>query len=126
MLFQSKQIKGNGRGHSVGFPTINLVVPEDLALEEGIYAVLVTIDGKTYNGALHYGSIPTFDLPEKTMEVHLIDMTDETVPSTDQTVIQIDMIKRIREVRKFEDAHALALQIARDIEEINTILSQNY
>jgi riboflavin kinase/FMN adenylyltransferase len=122
MLLSSKQIRGQGRGHKVGFPTINLVVPEDLSLDEGIYAVWVVIDGRTYKGALHYGAIPTFQLKDKTMEVHLIDITDDTVPVTEDKVIEIDVVERIRGVRKFDDAESLAIQIAIDIKNVNAIL----
>ena len=122
MLLSSKQIRGQGRGHKVGFPTINLVVPEDLSLDEGIYAVWVVTDGRTYKGALHYGAIPTFQLKDKTMEVHLIDITDDTVPVTEDKVIEIDVVERIRGVRKFDDAESLAIQIAIDIKNVNDIL----
>ncbi len=123
MLFLSKQIRGIGRGHHVGFPTINLIVPEDLHLDDGIYACWVVIEDKTYKGALHYGAIPTFNLPDKTMEVHLIGLTDETVPNTNDKVIEVDVVTKIREVKKFDDAEALAIGIAGDIEAINNILS---
>jgi riboflavin kinase/FMN adenylyltransferase len=122
MLLSSKQIRGQGRGHKVGFPTINLVVPKDLSLDEGIYAVWVVIDGRTYKGALHYGAIPTFQLKDKTMEVHLIDITDDTVPVTEDKVIEIDVVEPIRGVRKFDDAESLAIQIAIDIKNVNAIL----
>jgi len=122
MLFLSKQIKGIGRGHHIGFPTINLVVPKDLILNEGIYAAWVVIDGNTYKGALHYGSIPTFNLKEKTMEVHLIDVTDDNVPQTEDIDIEIDVVERLREVKKFADAEELAIAIARDIKNVNNIL----
>ena len=122
MLFQSKQIRGQGRGHKVGFPTINLVVPPDFHLDDGIYAVWVVIDGRTYKGALHYGAIPTFDLKDKTMEVHLIDITDHTTPKSENLPIEIDVVERLRGVRKFDDAESLAIQIAIDIKNVNTIL----
>lgn len=122
MLLHSKQIRGQGRGHKVGFPTINLVVPENLHLDEGIYAVWVVIDDNNYKGALHYGAIPTFGLKDKTMEVHLIDVTDNNVPVTENKVIEIDVVERLRGVRKFDDTEALAIQIALDIKNINMIL----
>ena len=95
MLLITKQIRGEGRGHSVGFPTINLVVPHDLVLNEGIYAVWVVINDKAYKGALHYGAIPTFDLKDKTMEVHLIGINDNTVPETENINIEVDIVERI-------------------------------
>ncbi len=122
MLFSSKQIKGQGRGHKVGFPTVNLVIPEDLVLDDGIYAVWVVIDSRTYKGALHYGSIPTFNQIDKTLEVHILDMTDDSMPDTIDTPIEIDVVERLREVRKFDDVESLAIQIANDVKNVNTIL----
>jgi riboflavin kinase/FMN adenylyltransferase len=97
-------------------------VPDDFHLDEGIYAVWVVIEGKTFKGALHYGSIPTFNLKDKTMEVHLIDVTDANVPETKDKVIEIDVVEYIREVRKFDDAGALAVQIGLDVRNINSLL----
>jgi riboflavin kinase / FMN adenylyltransferase len=122
MIFHTKQIKGQGRGHTIGFPTINLSVSSDLILDEGIYACWVVIHHKPYRGALHYGSIPTFDELNKTMEVHLIGITDEDVPYTEDVDIEIDIVERIREIKKFAEPDDLSHQIARDIAKIKTIL----
>lgn len=122
MLIQSKQIKGQGRGHQIGFPTINLAILGDIMLNDGIYAVWVVIEGKTYKGALHYGSVPTFGLKDKTMEVHLIDITDDNVPDTDNVMIEIDVVEYLREIKKFDDAESLSIQIYRDIENVKKIL----
>ncbi len=126
MLFKLKQIKGAGRGHQIGFPTINLAIPSNIILDEGIYATWVTIGGHTYKGALHYGPIPTFDLKEKTMEIHLIGITDEDVPVTkdkDKDIeIEIDIVDRLRSVKKFENTEELVLQIDQDIKNVNFIL----
>jgi riboflavin kinase/FMN adenylyltransferase len=122
MLFQSQQIKGQGRGHQVGFPTINLVVSDDIVLDDGIYAVWVVIDNITYKGALHFGSIPTFNQNTKTMEVHLLDITDDNVPETQDKVIEIDVVSRLREVRKFPSVEDLALQIDLDVKNVRSIL----
>lgn len=121
MLFQSKQIRGKGRGHQVGFPTINLVV-DDLVLEQGIYAAWVTINHKVYKGALHYGAIPTFDQTQKTMEVYLLDVTDENVPDTEDVLIEVDIVERLRGVIKFDDVESLAIQIDLDVKNVRNIL----
>lgn len=122
MIVHSKQIKGQGRGHMIGFPTINLALPEDLVLDFGIYAAWVVVDGKTYKGALHYGAVPTFDQKEKTMEVHLLDITDDTAPDTFDNVIEIDIVEHLRDVKNFTDIEDLMNQIARDIEQVRLIL----
>lgn len=123
MIFKSKQVKGDGRGHSVGFPTINLVTPDEFPLDEGIYATWVVIGDSTYKGALHYGSIPTFDIKEKALEVHLINVDDDIVPNTDDVEIEIDVVEHLRHIKKFESVEELAIQIARDIERVNSILN---
>lgn len=122
MIFSSKQIKGEGRGHKIGFPTINLAVPSDLVLDDGIYAVWTVIDNKTYKGALHYGSIPTFNQKEKTLEVHLLDVNDDNIADTADAPIEIDVVSYLREVRKFTSVEDLTLQIDRDIKNVRAIL----
>ena len=122
MIFSSKQIKGEGRGHKVGFPTINLAVPSDIVLDDGIYAAWVVISEKTYKGALHYGAIPTFDKKEKTMEVHLLDVTDDNAPDTENVDIEIDIVSHIRNVWKFASVEELAIQIDKDVKSVQSLL----
>ncbi len=122
MLFQSKHIRGVGRGKEIGFPTMNLFVPRDLELESGIYAVWVMVDEKPYKGALHYGPIPTFNQKENTMEVHLLEVTDDNFPDTENAKIEIDIVKKLREIKNFIDPADLTEQIAIDIERVNILL----
>lgn len=122
MLFNSSHIKGIGRGKELGFPTLNLSVPKDFFIDDGIYAVWVVIDNKTYKGALHYGPIPTFQQKDKTMEVHLLDITDENFPETDDKIIEVDIVQRLRDIKRFIETEDLIEQIASDVEKINYIL----
>jgi len=46
MKFKSRHIKGKGRGKKMGFPTINLKIPSNFKLEDGIYAAKVFIEDK--------------------------------------------------------------------------------
>ena len=122
MIFKTTQIKGLGRGHEIGFPTINFVVPTNLYMDEGIYAAWIVIEDVTYKGALHYGPIPTFDLNEKMLEVYLLDITDETVPDTLNILIEIDIVEKLRDVKTFETVEELTLEIELDIKRIKSIL----
>ena len=122
MVLQAKHIKGKGRGVTLGFPTINLDFPDDIILDDGIYAAWVVVGDKTYKGALHFGPVPTFDQLEKSMEVYLLDVTDETVPDTNDVLIEIDIVKRLRDVKDFAETDDLIAQIADDVEKVNTIL----
>lgn len=123
MIFKTQQIKGQGRGHQIGFPTINLEIPSDLVLDEGVYASWVTINDVPYKGALHYGAIPTFDQEDRSIEVFLLDETDETIPNTHGVVIEVDIVEYIREVKKFSDSFILSDQIAKDVSRVRSILS---
>jgi riboflavin kinase/FMN adenylyltransferase len=111
-----------GRGKEVGFPTINMQVPEGFAMEPGVYASWVTIDNKVYKGALHYGPIPTFGDMNNSLEVHLIDISEESVPDSEGKLIEVDIVERIRDVKKFFEVGDLNEAIARDIEKIKIIL----
>lgn len=124
MIIKSKQIKGMGRGHKIGFPTINLATdfPEIVSLEEGVYATWVDINGKTYRGAMHYGSIPTFDQTQKTLEVHLIDVTDEDAPDTNDITIELDIVDHLRDIEKFSNIEDLAYAINQDVKRVREIL----
>lgn len=122
MLFNSSHIQGIGRGKGIGFPTLNLSIPKDLILDDGIYSAWIVIGNKTYKGALHYGPIPTFNDKNKTMEVHLIDVTDETFPDTEDKVIEVDIVDRIRDIKRFIETDDLSDQINSDVEKIRKML----
>lgn len=115
MKFKSKQIKGKGRGKLLGFPTINLEIPKDFQLEDGIYAVRVFIAGQGFIGAMHFGPIPTFDESQKTLEVFLIDINPDAVPETEKLDIEIEIVQLLREVLSFKNQEDLAKQIGEDV-----------
>lgn len=122
MLIQTKHIKGKGRGKDLGFPTMNFSIPEDMHIEDGVYASWVVIDGKTYKGALHYGATPTFGENTKALEVHLLDVTDENFPDTKGKVIELDIVQKLRDIKRFLEPADLVEAIARDVEKVAIIL----
>lgn len=113
MRFKGAQIKGKGRGKLLGFPTINLTIPDGFKLIEGIYAVKVFIGGKEFIGALHFGPVPTFNENEKTLEVFLIDTKDPEVPDIEN--LEIDTVKYLRPVLNFSSEGELIKQIKEDV-----------
>lgn len=116
MKFLSYQITGKGRGAKIGIPTINLKIPQNFKLKRGIYAVWVTIGDHKYQGALHYGPIPTFAQPEDNLEVILLDLTGSLENSTSMP-IEIEIVKRIRPIKKFFKVEKLLKEINSDIDE---------
>ncbi|MCE9517452.1 riboflavin kinase [Candidatus Nomurabacteria bacterium] len=122
MIFHTKQVKGQGRGHAIGFPTINLIIPTNFEMDYGIYAVWVVINDITFKGALHYGPVPTFNQNVPSMEVYLLDVTDDTVPNTEDVEIEIDTVQYLRLVKTFDDVEDLMNQIAEDVQMVSSIL----
>ena len=122
MIFHTKQVKGQGRGHAIGFPTINLIIPTNFEMDYGIYAVWVVINDITFKGALHYGPVPTFNQTTPSMEVYLLDVTDDTVPNTEDVEIEIDTVQYLRLVKTFDDVEDLMNQIAEDVQMVSSIL----
>jgi riboflavin kinase/FMN adenylyltransferase len=115
MKFETNQIKGKGRGKSMGFPTINFKIPSNFILKEGIYAVEVNIEDKIFSGALHYGPVPTFNEQEKSLEVFLLGSNNSELENLDGKIIKVEIIKYLRPVIKFESKEELIKQIKEDV-----------
>ncbi|OGJ56689.1 hypothetical protein A3D88_02840 [Candidatus Peribacteria bacterium RIFCSPHIGHO2_02_FULL_52_16] len=117
-IFTATVVAGSGRGKELRVPTINVdisSVPKECA--EGIYACFVRIENHVYKAAMHYGPRPVFrDTPS--CEVHLIDATIASSP----TFVDIESIKRLRDVQTFDSVENLKHQMMRDIAEARAIL----
>ena len=122
MIFESTHIKGKGRGKPMGFPTINLKIPDNFELKNGIYAVKVTIEKRVFKGALHYGPVPTFGELQKSLEVYLIDVVNNGIEYPDDKLIKVEVIKFLRDVIKFKLVEDLVKQIKEDVSKIKELI----
>lgn len=125
MRFPSYQVKGRGRARTLGFPTINLKLPELVEMDYGIYGAFLYVDGKKYLGALHYGQSPTFEDDVTSCEIYLIGKKNEEIPDTEGKRMEVEILKRIRDVKKFENSDILIKQIDQDIEEIRNLAAES-
>jgi riboflavin kinase/FMN adenylyltransferase len=121
MRFKSTQVKGKGRGKILGFPTINLEIPTDLVLDDGIYAVKAFVEDKEFIGAMHYGPIPVFLEDDKTLEFFLIDTKESDIPASRE--FEVEVIKFLRPVMNFPDKKDLTVQMAKDVEATRAIIN---
>lgn len=116
-------IHGDKRGRLLGFPTANLVAPDDLIVPaNGVYAVLITVDGITYKGVCNLGVKPTFKNPNESkpvIEVHIFDFEGNLYDKE----VAVDWIAHIREERKFSSIDALKEQISLDKEQAQLLLT---
>ena len=113
-LLSGEIVKGKGLGRKINFPTINLSIKEDYKLipKTGVYIVKTTIDHKDVFGIMNIGFRPTIDGKHQTIEVHLLDFYGDLYG----VKMQIEMLKRLREERKFDSIESLSQQIKIDEE----------
>ncbi len=89
-------VKGDQRGRTIGFPTINIVLEKGADPFRGIYAVRVRDskekDAPHWPGAGYFGDRPTFDTGRTFLEVYLIGF-DGDLYGHDMFVEFIDLIR---------------------------------
>ena len=99
-----------------------MVIPADFELVDGIYAAWVTLEGLKFRGALHWGPIPTFDDAAKSLEVYLLGVDDGALDRTDIGILSIEIVKKLRDIKKFSSVDELTKQIGLDVKEVRRIL----
>ena len=124
MKFKSTTVRGQGRGKSLGYPTLNMIVPDDIPvlLRPGVYAAHAVVGGEKYNGALYYGPVPAFGDTDSVLEIYLFDTTGFYVGEGEE--IEIDTVKFIRGVMDFDFPELLIKQMDADVEAIRKIFQK--
>jgi riboflavin kinase / FMN adenylyltransferase len=105
-------VTGDGRGHSLGFPTANVAVDGRLAVPgNGVYAVVCsTQGGSDLPGVASIGVRPTFNGADRRVEVHLLHFQGDLYGR----MLTTDFIAFLRGEEKFESAGALVGQMEDD------------
>ena len=113
-----KVVEGAKRGQTLGFPTANLEISDELYPKTGVYAVEVIWHQQHFNGLANVGLNPTF-LPEQTrkgkpisFEVFILNFNRDLYGEE----IQVDFIRRIRDEVRFDSPSRLINQIQKDIQ----------
>lgn len=105
-------VKGEQRGRTIGFPTANIVVPEQHMLPaDGVYVCRAEVGGRRYGAVTNIGVRPTFDGTRRTVEAYLLDFADDIYGET----IMLDFLHRLRGEQKFDGIAALIGQITADV-----------
>ena len=104
-------VKGYQRGRTIGIPTANLRVTDQLVPPDGVYAGRSTVGGMTYAAAVSIGTMPTFGENQRQVEAYLIGFDGDLYGRT----IEVELVDWIREQWKFPGVEALKAQMQRDI-----------
>ena len=118
MKYLARVIPGRGEGRRLGFPTLNLGVPEGFGAEQGVYAGWVWIGSEKMPAAFHHGPVPTFGIVAASLEAHVI---DADIPQPPQA-LEFELVQRLREVQAFTGPETLSRQIAADVAAARAIL----
>ena len=103
-------VTGDARGGTLGFPTANLSVdPQSLVPAYGIYAGAV---GET-RAAVSIGTNPHYGGDERRIEAFLLDFEGDLYGRR----LVVELWKRLRDERAFENEQDLVDQIALDVDE---------
>jgi riboflavin kinase/FMN adenylyltransferase len=104
-------VHGFARGRQIGYPTANLVIKDYIRIPAaGVYTVEVLIQGKRHRGFASIGYNKTFNVKEKTIEVHIFDLNLD-IYGEQLTVFWLD---KIREMVKFDGMESLIKQMKSD------------
>lgn len=114
--FVSKVVHGAKLGHTLGFPTINQIIPESIVLPKaGVYSTIVVIDGKEYLGVTNFGTKPTVSNcdDEKICETYIIDFDGNIYDK----YVGVYFYKMLREEIKFSSLEELKKNISMNVEQ---------
>lgn len=121
--FQLRSVvrRGDRRGHELGFPTANLVIPHGLATpRRGVYAARAGVGAPEHPAVVNIGVRPTFDEGDlELVEVHLLEGGRDVYGEE----LQVDFIARLRDEQRFPGIEALVAQISQDVADAWAMLS---
>jgi len=119
---KGKVVEGKKIGNTIGFPTANLVIEDELKIipKIGAYAIFAKLNNRTFKGMLNIGKNPTI-ANEKNIkiEVHLFDFNENIYGE----VLEVNFVKRLRDEFKFNSVEELKQQLSEDKINAETILN---
>ncbi len=106
-------MRGDRRGHLIGFPTANIGVWDQQVIPaNGVYAGWATLGADRFMAVTNVGVRPTFGGQDVTVEAYLLDF-DATIYDQE---LALTFERRLRPEMKFSGVDALVAQIRMDVE----------
>ena len=111
-------VHGAARGAKIGFPTANLAGVEQALPSPGVYAGFAYVEHRQFGAAIHLGPIPTFQVAQSVVEVHLLDFDGDLYGRQ----LEVEWLEQIRTIRPFAGVEALRAQLTLDIAAARAII----
>ena len=111
-------IGGNRLGRKLGFPTANIAISDDLAVENGVYLSKVFVEGEEYVAMTNVGVRPSVDGSKRLLETHLFGFEGLLYGLT----LRVELLEKIRDEKRFSSVEELKEQIERDREIVKSKL----
>jgi len=104
---------GDKRGRTIGFPTANVLLKRHVSPVRGVFVVKVICQYGEYFGAANIGTRPTVNGTRQQLEVHIFDFNQDLYGQS----IEVVLLKRLRDEKKFASVEQLKQQIEQDNEQ---------
>ncbi|MBQ4833070.1 bifunctional riboflavin kinase/FAD synthetase [Pseudoalteromonas sp. MMG010] len=104
-------IHGWEKGRELGFRTANIALKRQVCPVNGVFAVRAFIGSQQIFGVANIGNKPTFNGTRALLEVHLFDFSQDIYGQ----FMHVELIKKLRDEKKFETLTQLTAQIATDV-----------
>ena len=118
-------VRGDRRGHELGFPTANLSTPRYAAVPaDGVYACEFTLLTPSGEGpkmaAVSVGTNPTFSGRERRVEAFVLDVDEDFYGQR----VALDFVARLRGMEKFASSAELVEKMHDDVARTRELLAE--
>ncbi len=120
---EGRVVRGKGRGRTIGIPTANIHMDNEILPRRGVYAGRARHpDGRVIDAVINIGTNPTFEKAAiLSFEVHLLDFSGDLYGER----LVVSFAQRLRDERRFASVDELVEAIHEDITVAREILSQS-
>jgi riboflavin kinase / FMN adenylyltransferase len=118
---ESVVVRGDQRGRTIGYPTLNLgpLTERKLLPPDGVYAVRVQLPEGSYGGMLNLGPRPTVGDTHRRIEANVFDASRDWYGRP----VRLDFVGFLRPTRPFAGLTELREQLAEDERQARKLLS---
>lgn len=112
-------VRGDQRGHDLGFPTANLMTARFTAIPgDGIYAAWLVRGSQRLPAAVSIGTNPTFSGQDRRVEAYVLDFDGDLYGER----LALDFVAHLRPMLKFDNVKDLVAAIEDDVTRTRQVL----